>query len=211
MNRTNFKSHQKWNGALLKLLSLRHHLLNRLYQLIFEFILVLLHNLLPTNQYLLTISTVTNEYGVEDIEIDIYAENSPVPQTKSPAMKNPLVRCGIISEDLAEIFFPPKEAVPVGKKRPLHTKSKARVMTSDMRIFRSRKEALDKRSRTKEKETPLLEKQTKERKLKRRRIPLSSHQQVVINCHQMKKLKAMLVSDVIYRGNLKEESCRPNG
>ena len=79
----------------------------------------------------LTISTVTNEHGVEEIEIDIYAEDSPVPQTQSPAMKNPLVRCGIVSEDLAEIFFPPEEAVPVGRKRPLRTKSKARVMTSD--------------------------------------------------------------------------------
>ena len=42
---------------------------------------------------------------------------------------NPLITAGIISEDLAEIFTPPDEKIPVGRKRPLRAKSTARVMT----------------------------------------------------------------------------------
>ena len=43
---------------------------------------------------------------------------------------NVLVTSGIVSKDLAEIFTPPDEKIPAGRKRPLRTKSKARVMTS---------------------------------------------------------------------------------
>ena len=46
------------------------------------------------------------------------------------ATSNPLVTEGIISPDLAEIFYPPDEKILQGRKRPLRTKSQARVMTS---------------------------------------------------------------------------------
>ena len=44
---------------------------------------------------------------------------------------NPLVRSGIVSEELAHIFYPHEEDVPEGRKRPLRIQNKSRVMTHD--------------------------------------------------------------------------------
>ena len=52
-----------------------------------------------------------------------------LPQMQFPASLNPLVTSGIIFEELAKVFYPPDEKIPQGRKRPLRTKSKARVMT----------------------------------------------------------------------------------
>ena len=56
---------------------------------------------------------------------------SPGSSSTSPEIsKNPLFRCGIISEETAMILMPPPEEIPQGRKRPLRIKSSARVMTS---------------------------------------------------------------------------------
>jgi len=43
---------------------------------------------------------------------------------------HPLVKAGIVSSELAEIFTP-EEVIPVGRKRPLRIKSTATVMTGE--------------------------------------------------------------------------------
>ena len=40
------------------------------------------------------------------------------------------MKVGIISEELADVFYPPDEPIPAGCKRPLRIRSKARVMTA---------------------------------------------------------------------------------
>lgn len=43
---------------------------------------------------------------------------------------NPLVTHGLIPSELADVFRPPDAKIPVGRKRPLRIKSKARIMTA---------------------------------------------------------------------------------
>ena len=45
--------------------------------------------------------------------------------------ENPLVAAGIVSPDLAQVFAPPDEKIPAGRKRALRVQSKARMMSGD--------------------------------------------------------------------------------
>ena len=74
----------------------------------------------------------SNNETVQDF-VEIYLDEylsshvTHVPKYKN----NPLVKAGIITEDVAEVFFPPEEEIPVGRKRALRVQSKARCLTDD--------------------------------------------------------------------------------
>lgn len=98
-----------------------------------------------------------NSFAPTDSIFVVPTQKDASTQTDPPAQKsekesyrqnptlNPLVTTGIIPRELAEIFTPPDEKIPVGRKRPLRTKSKARVMTSDevMEDIRLQEEAIE--------------------------------------------------------------------
>ena len=73
---------------------------------------------------------VGNSIVVSDTMIDVGVQTENPTSYKSSPYDNPLITAGIVSEDLAEIFTPPDEKIPTGRKRPLRIKSKARIMTS---------------------------------------------------------------------------------
>ncbi|KAJ8041607.1 hypothetical protein HOLleu_12474 [Holothuria leucospilota] len=72
--------------------------------------------------------------------------------TSTVISENPLVKYGIVSEELAAIFFPPKEDIPQGRKQALRMKSKARVMTADevLEDIEKQKKELEEKQRKKE-------------------------------------------------------------
>ena len=58
------------------------------------------------------------------------------------ATENPLVTAGIISPELRNVFRPPPEIIPKGRKRPLRVQSKARVMTDDAVLLELRQQKI---------------------------------------------------------------------
>ena len=65
----------------------------------------------------------------KDIGIQVPEEPLQVCHERS-ILNNPLVSTGLITPDLAGLFYPTDEAIPAGSKRPLRSKSKARVLTA---------------------------------------------------------------------------------
>lgn len=63
--------------------------------------------------------------------VEIPQTNEHNGSSASVPTPHPLVKAGIVSPEMAEIFTPPEEVIPVGRKRPLRIKSTARVMTGD--------------------------------------------------------------------------------
>ena len=73
---------------------------------------------------------VGNSIVLVDTRIDANVQTEDSTSYRPSPHDNPLITAGIVSEDLAEIFTPPNEKIPQGRKRPLRIKSKARIMTS---------------------------------------------------------------------------------
>lgn len=80
-------------------------------------------NLKQVDPIVIKISTKSNQEN-----IPIHINSIDINSKKIP---NPLVDCGIISQETAEILLAPPEEVPTGRKRPLRIKSQARVMTAN--------------------------------------------------------------------------------
>ena len=91
------------------------------------------------------------------IEISFDADGSPLIKQGSKYKDNPLVKAGIITEDVADIFMPPDEEIPTGRKRPLRIRSKARLMTDEDVIADLQKQ----RDELKEKEERLRQRREK--------------------------------------------------
>ena len=69
--------------------------------------------------------------GNVGIEVVALQPEEEIIVSNSAGVTNPLVKAGIVSPSVADIFFPPDEEIPAGRKRPLRTKSTARIMSSD--------------------------------------------------------------------------------
>ena len=67
----------------------------------------------------------------------------------SSFQENPLVAAGIVSAEMADLFTPPDEKIPAGRKRPLRQQSKARVMSGDevYNDIRRQQDALEEKQR----------------------------------------------------------------
>ena len=73
-------------------------------------------------------SIIEGNVGIEVVPLQPEEE---IIASNSSGVTNPLVKAGIVSPSVADIFFPPDEEIPAGRKRPLRTKSTARIMSSD--------------------------------------------------------------------------------
>lgn len=61
---------------------------------------------------------------------DENVQQEKIMSTSSKSYENPLLTCGIISQETAKVLLPPPEEILPGRKRTLRVKSCARVMTS---------------------------------------------------------------------------------
>ena len=106
----------------------------------------------------------------DHIEIDVEENTSFHVARSSNFKENPLVKCGIISEDVASIFMPPMEEIPVGRKRPLRQQSKARIMTGNdvyQDIMRQKDQIKEKEERIKKRKEELAKKKNDNEQKKR--------------------------------------------
>ena len=88
--------------------------------------------------------------GNVGIEVVPLQPEEEIIASNSSGVTNPLVKAGIVSPSVADIFFPPDEEIPAGRKRPLRTKSTAQIMSSDevySNIRRQRQEIEEKERR----------------------------------------------------------------
>lgn len=49
---------------------------------------------------------------------------------RSDVYENPLVKFGVVSPEVAEVFYPAEEVIPAGRKVAVRGRSKARILTS---------------------------------------------------------------------------------
>ena len=110
----------------------------------------------------LTISSEIINGSIELLQMDIDA-NEPLQLSSNAASKNPLVQHGIISPELADVFYAPDENIPKGRKRPLRIQSKARLMTADdvYEDLRKQQENLEEKERKKAQRTATVKSGTK--------------------------------------------------
>ena len=123
-----------------------------------------------------------SESSIQSKETDINSKTlESVGSNDKDVHKNPLLICGIISEDTASVLMPPPVEILPGRKRPLRIKSCARVMTSPevLEDLQQQKTAILNKPKAKRKQVSVKPKvPPKRKKVPKRNSELEDH-----HCH----------------------------